>query len=137
MTCPTCTSEVPATFKFCGNCGQPLDAAPAPARPAAAGPAPAPLAAPAGERREVAVLFGDVSGFTKMSERLDPEEVHSIMNECFAGLGARPPWPMLILPRRPGRNGGRSPRAPPSGPRARPGSVGRRRGPPPNGTAGR
>ncbi|MFN4088476.1 MAG: adenylate/guanylate cyclase domain-containing protein, partial [Alphaproteobacteria bacterium] len=34
------------------------------------------------------VLFADVSGFTAMSERLDPETVHRIMNDCFDGLGA-------------------------------------------------
>ncbi|MBI3989789.1 MAG: AAA family ATPase, partial [candidate division NC10 bacterium] len=33
------------------------------------------------------VLFADVSGFTAMCEKLDPEEVHAVMNECFAGLG--------------------------------------------------
>jgi len=34
----------------------------------------------------VTVLFADVSGFTKMSESLNPEEVKDIMNECFQGL---------------------------------------------------
>ena len=86
MLCPTCATEVPAGFKFCGNCGQKLDGAPGPVRPAAA-PEPRPAAPPGAERREVAVLFADVSGFTKMSERLDPEDVHAIMNECFTGLG--------------------------------------------------
>lgn len=41
----------------------------------------------AGERREVAILFADVSGFTAMCEQLDPEDVHAVMNECFEGLG--------------------------------------------------
>ncbi|MBI4400728.1 MAG: tetratricopeptide repeat protein [Nitrospirae bacterium] len=40
------------------------------------------------ERREVTVLFADVIGFTAMCERLDPEAVHSVMNECFEGLGS-------------------------------------------------
>src|SRR5215510_13111065 len=31
-----------------------------------------------GERKQVTVLFVDVSGFTSLSERLDPEEVHSL-----------------------------------------------------------
>ncbi len=31
-------------------------------------------------------MFADVSGFTKMSERLDPEDVRAIMNACFRGL---------------------------------------------------
>lgn len=36
-----------------------------------------------GERKQVTVMFTDVSGFTAMSERLDPEEVHSIMDRAF------------------------------------------------------
>jgi class 3 adenylate cyclase/predicted ATPase len=36
-----------------------------------------------GERKEVAVLFADVSGFTSLSEKLDAEEVHAVMNGCF------------------------------------------------------
>ena len=34
-----------------------------------------------GEKREVAVLFVDIRGFTTMSEQLDPEEVMEILNE--------------------------------------------------------
>ena len=36
-----------------------------------------------GERKEVVVLFADVSGFTGLSEEVDPEEVHRVMNGCF------------------------------------------------------
>src|SRR5262244_666190 len=36
-----------------------------------------------GERKQVTVLFADVSGFTPLSERLDPEEVHTLMDRCF------------------------------------------------------
>lgn len=36
-----------------------------------------------GERRNVTVLLGDLSGFTSMSEHMDPEEVRDLMNECF------------------------------------------------------
>lgn len=35
----------------------------------------------------MAVLFADVSGYTRLSERLDPEEVASAMQICFAILG--------------------------------------------------
>jgi class 3 adenylate cyclase len=31
----------------------------------------------------VTVLFADVSDFTSISEKLDPEEVHQMMNRCF------------------------------------------------------
>jgi class 3 adenylate cyclase len=36
-----------------------------------------------GERRQVTVLFADAVGFTTLSEKLDPEEVHRIMDRCF------------------------------------------------------
>jgi class 3 adenylate cyclase/tetratricopeptide (TPR) repeat protein len=36
-----------------------------------------------GERKQVTVLFADVSGFTSLSERLDPEDVHAFMNRAF------------------------------------------------------
>jgi class 3 adenylate cyclase len=45
-----------------------------------------PFAAPTGtrgERKQAIVLFVDVSGFPSLSERLDPEEVHSFMNRAF------------------------------------------------------
>ncbi len=35
------------------------------------------------EMKNVAVMFADVSGFTAMSENMDPEEVTNIMNKCF------------------------------------------------------
>ncbi len=38
------------------------------------------------ERKRVTVLFADVSGFTAMSEHLDPEDVTTIMNRCFERL---------------------------------------------------
>jgi class 3 adenylate cyclase/tetratricopeptide (TPR) repeat protein len=36
-----------------------------------------------GERKQVTVLFVDVSGFTSLSERLDPEDVHGFMTRAF------------------------------------------------------
>jgi adenylate cyclase len=37
-----------------------------------------------GERKQVTVLFGDCVGFTALSSQLDPEDLHSIMDGCFA-----------------------------------------------------
>jgi class 3 adenylate cyclase len=36
-----------------------------------------------GERKQVTVLFVDISGFTSLSERLDAEEVHQLMSRAF------------------------------------------------------
>ena len=36
-----------------------------------------------GERKLVTVLFADVANFTALAEKLDPEEVHQIMDDCF------------------------------------------------------
>jgi len=100
--CPQCHAEAPPGFRFCGQCGASLQAPPPQAAPA---PTPrAPAAAPSiatytpkhladkilksraaveGERRQVTVLFADVAGFTALAERLDPEDVHRIINRCF------------------------------------------------------
>src|SRR5881628_918321 len=98
VVCPACGAGVPTGKKFCGACGAPLAAA-APPAPAVASPrfesprayTPAHLAARilkdraalSGERKQVSVLFADVSGFTSISERLDPEEVHALINRAF------------------------------------------------------
>src|SRR5581483_7268996 len=39
-----------------------------------------------GERKQVTVLFVDCVGFTALSARLDPEDVHTIMDGCFQHL---------------------------------------------------
>ncbi|MEO0105958.1 MAG: tetratricopeptide repeat protein, partial [candidate division WOR-3 bacterium] len=39
------------------------------------------------ERRNVTVVFADISGFTSISEKLDPEELTLLMNKCFQKLG--------------------------------------------------
>ena len=38
------------------------------------------------ERKIVTILFADVSGFTALSEKLDPEEVRNLINACFERL---------------------------------------------------
>jgi class 3 adenylate cyclase/tetratricopeptide (TPR) repeat protein len=39
-----------------------------------------------GERKHVTVLFSDISGYTAMSEKLDPEEVKEIVNRIFGQI---------------------------------------------------
>jgi class 3 adenylate cyclase/tetratricopeptide (TPR) repeat protein len=104
LICTSCQARNPPGQKFCGECGAPLAAgrppAAAPVEPAVprgdrfASPdayTPKHLAdkiltsrgALEGERKIVTVMFADVSGFTSMSERLDPEDVHAIMDRAF------------------------------------------------------
>ncbi len=45
-----------------------------------------PEPAPTGERKLVTIMFADISGFTAMSESLDPEQVRRLMNGCFDAL---------------------------------------------------
>ncbi len=40
------------------------------------------------ERRQATVIFADLSGFTAMSERMEPEEVTALMNDCFEMMGS-------------------------------------------------
>ncbi len=40
------------------------------------------------ERRHVTVLFGDLCGFTALSERMDPEDVSELMNHLWARVDA-------------------------------------------------
>ncbi len=41
---------------------------------------------PAGERRQVAVLFADISGFTTLAAERDAEEIHELLNRFFAAV---------------------------------------------------
>src|SRR3982074_2298594 len=85
--CPNCGEAAPAEARFCMNCGASLEAVVAPvAEPApAVPPARAPLLS-AG-RRQVTVLFADVSGYTAMSESMDPEDVKGLIDRCLRRLG--------------------------------------------------
>jgi class 3 adenylate cyclase len=64
--------------RFCGNCGVEL------ASGAAAQPqSPVPRVAPVAERRMCSVLFGDLVGFTPLSESRDAEEVRELLSAYF------------------------------------------------------
>jgi len=39
-----------------------------------------------GERRQATILFADISGFTSMSDKMDPEEVSAIVNDCLSRM---------------------------------------------------
>jgi class 3 adenylate cyclase/tetratricopeptide (TPR) repeat protein len=94
MVCPQCNFANPVNFKFCGVCGHDLKSLTKPSsidydRPQTYTPkflADKILTnrgAIEGERKLVTVLFADVANYTAMAEKLDPEEVHAIMDGCF------------------------------------------------------
>src|SRR5262245_58295067 len=69
--CVACGAANEPGEKFCGGCGEPLPSG----APAPGAPTPAPDAAiPAGERRQLTVLFCDLVGSTPLSQQLDAEE---------------------------------------------------------------
>lgn len=89
--CAACGYLCSPDFAFCPHCGVSV-VAPAlnggrrPELPAPERPASQILelrqTAPA-DRRPVTVLFADLSGFTTLSERLDPEDVQALQNQLF------------------------------------------------------
>ena len=73
--CSRCDGELPPSARFCPQCGAPVtDAAPA---------TEAAHASPSGERRQVAILFADLCGYTRLSSTLDPEETHRLLTRYF------------------------------------------------------
>ena len=105
-TCQKCGHVNVLGSKFCGECGEALKTAsfspsstskkdpesfskmkvPAPTQ--ALGRAPEQptgrVVTLDGERKHATVLFSDLSGYTAMSEKLDPEKVKDIMERIFA-----------------------------------------------------
>lgn len=96
--CPSCGYQNPAELKTCKQCKRKLvndDATPDYAKRSALEYTPRFLLERAlkykssmiGERKLVSVLFADVADFTGLAEKLDPEDVHEIMDGCFGILG--------------------------------------------------
>ena len=94
LRCPGCESELKGIEKFCGECGHDLskakDTPPIDySQPQSYTPkflAEKILTTRSsieGERKLVTVLFADVANYTSIAEKLDPEEVHQIMDGCF------------------------------------------------------
>jgi class 3 adenylate cyclase/tetratricopeptide (TPR) repeat protein len=84
--CPRCDAELGAGYRFCPDCGLAVGADGEPA-PRAAGRVAPPAArvraargVVEGERKQVTVLFCDLSGSTAIAERLDPEEYRDLLD---------------------------------------------------------
>ena len=67
MTCPSCSADVPTRARFCPSCGHPLLSL-------------------TDERRVVTMLFGDLVGYTALSETRDPEQVKNLVDRSFERL---------------------------------------------------
>jgi len=94
--CPKCGFNNSPSFKFCGECGHNLKLSKE-VFDEISEPEKAPLhlrieepssdtAHIESERKHVTVLFSDLTGYTAMSEKLDPEEVKEITSRIFGDI---------------------------------------------------
>ena len=77
MKCPKCRTALPEDANFCLKCGHTL------VEVAETKTSGMPFE---GERKHATVFFSDLSGYTAMTEKLDPEEVKEIMSRIFAEI---------------------------------------------------
>src|SRR5947199_6549134 len=68
QSCIECGGALPQSARFCPACGTRIAQA---------------LPAPVGERRQVTILFADLSGYTRLSSAFDPEETHRLLTRFF------------------------------------------------------
>ena len=96
FTCSECGANNPAENKFCNECG--CDLKPVKEGSDQTTETISPPVSPSeetigtgtpsatGERKHVTVLFSDLTGYTAMSEKLDPEEVKEITSRIFGEI---------------------------------------------------
>jgi predicted ATPase/class 3 adenylate cyclase len=112
--CAACGTALRPAARFCDECGEAVGGGSgAPASPVASGGRSASISEVAdrlsrqlpgytpkhladkiltsrsaleGERKQLTVLFADCVGFTEIATRLDPEELHRVMDGCFQHL---------------------------------------------------
>jgi class 3 adenylate cyclase len=70
MRCPSCGTENPEGFRFCGACASPLEATQAHRE----------------ERKLITAVFTDIVGSTARAETLDPEDVRARLAPYYARL---------------------------------------------------
>jgi class 3 adenylate cyclase/tetratricopeptide (TPR) repeat protein len=71
--CASCGQFAAEGARFCPGCGARLDSG---------------SSTPQLARKTVTVVFSDVSGFTALGEKLDPESVHEVMGRFFTEMAA-------------------------------------------------
>lgn len=99
--CQQCGFENPTGFRFCGNCGRALSTDLPRVSPFVVSPLYHPsqvLSAEefqqlqqaaqkaGGERRNVVVLFADICDYTTLTQKVDPEDVFSLVNRFLGTL---------------------------------------------------
>lgn len=84
MKCSACQTELPDDAKFCLECGMNLQAG------AGVSGRPPELRRsnliPEPERKHITILFSDLTGYTAMTETLDPEQVKEMTGRIFTGV---------------------------------------------------
>ncbi len=81
MHCPECSFENPEKAKFCMECAASLisiDHSHLSKRS---------HQQLAGERKHATIMFSDLSGYTAMTENMDPEDVKNLMGDIFEKAG--------------------------------------------------
>ncbi|MDM0108264.1 adenylate/guanylate cyclase domain-containing protein [Variovorax sp. J22R24] len=82
-SCASCGYECESDFAFCPRCGTARGAA-GPATSAVPPPLAASEPSHEADRRQVTVVFADLTGFTSLAEGLDPETLRTFQNALFA-----------------------------------------------------
>lgn len=77
MTCSGCGSAILPADRFCGECGLEPEISKGP---------PGKREKIASERKYITVLFADISGYTTLAERLDPEEVKDLVSQIIGEI---------------------------------------------------
>ena len=96
LSCPECDNSIKASNKFCDRCGCKLEVpfktfdnvseTEGPTLQSEVDIKPYDVAPIDGERKHVTVLFSDLTGYTGMSGKLDPEEVKEITSRIFGEI---------------------------------------------------
>src|SRR5438105_14655418 len=106
--CASCGGENPEGMRFCGHCGASASAAASELEQAASAQVEADVAETLRsfvvgsvadklveaegklpeERRLITALFADVSGFTSLADRLDPEQLLEVIDPVISGLSS-------------------------------------------------
>jgi class 3 adenylate cyclase/tetratricopeptide (TPR) repeat protein len=100
ITCPKCNAKLPPSFKFCNSCGcalqkksdelftdlsfdQKIEKIQKYLPKGLTEKILSQRDKIEGERKQVTVMFCDMEGFTQFSEKMDPEDIYSIMDEVY------------------------------------------------------